>query len=447
MSHVRIILFAALSSLLSLQSPATRAGPDEADQAITLRVAKLLNRVPLIDGHNDLPWEIRERFGSDLDRADLASRRTPEASTSPTPDHPSLMTDIPRLKSGHVGAQFWSVYVPVFANGPTAIKMTIEQIDLVKRLTRRYPMDLEMALTADDVIRIHKSGKIASLIGIEGGHQIDNSLAALRQMYDLGARYMTLTHATNTAWADSATDGPVHGGLTDFGRAVVHEMNKVGMIVDLSHVSAQTMKAALQTTAAPVMFSHSGARAVVDHPRNVPDDVLLLLARNRGVVMVNFFPGYVSNAFASWIDDRAAEETRLYAPPFAGHYIGQPELAKAAIAEWDRVHPAPVVTIAEVADHIEHIRKVAGVGSVGLGSDFDGIPVSPQGLNGVDKFPLVLEELARRGWSDEELAKVAGANILRVMQEVEHVSARLSAVEQPSNASIESTGQSTPSKH
>jgi membrane dipeptidase len=447
MNHVHVKVFGALCAMLSLQSISSPASPNYGDQAIALRVSKLLTRVPLIDGHNDLPWEIRERFGGDLDRVDLSVQGPRVDAKGAASDQPPLMTDIPRLRSGHVGAQFWSVFIPVSVTGPAAIKMTIEQIDLVKRMTRRYPMDLEMAFSADDVIRIHKSGRIASLIGIEGGHQIDNSLAALRQMYDLGARYMTLTHSNNTEWADSATDNPAHGGLTDFGRTVVHEMNKMGMIIDLSHVSADTMKATLQATVAPVMFSHSGARAIVDHPRDVSDDVLILVATNRGVVMVNFFPGYLSDAFNSWINDRAAEQTRLNSPPFAGRYIGQPERVKASMVEWDRAHPAPIVTIADVADHIEHVRKVAGVDCVGLGSDFDGIPMTPKGLDGVDKFPLVLEELARRGWSDEQLAKVAGGNILRVMQEVEHVSARLGAVEQPSNASIESTRRSTPLQH
>jgi membrane dipeptidase len=441
-THVRVTVFGALCAVLALQSIASRSSPNLGDQDIALRVSKLLARVPLIDGHNDLPWEIRERFGGDLDRVDLGVQGPRVDAKGVASDQPPLMTDIPRLRAGHVGAQFWSVFIPVSVTGPAAIKMTIEQIDLVKRMARRYPMDLEMAFSANDVIRIHKSGRIASLIGIEGGHQIDNSLAAMRQMYDLGARYMTLTHSSNTEWADSATDNPAHGGLTDFGRVVVHEMNKTGMIIDLSHVSVDTMKAALQATAAPVMFSHSGARAIVDHPRDVSDDILVLVAKNRGVVMVNFFPGYVSDVFNNWINDRAAEQTRLNSPPFAGRYIGQPERVKASMVEWDRTHPAPNVTISDVADHIEHVRKVAGVDCVGLGSDFDGIPMTPKGLDGVDKFPLVLEELARRGWSDEELAKVAGGNILRVMREVERVSAHLRATEQPSNASIEPIGKS-----
>jgi membrane dipeptidase len=441
MTRIRMTVSGALCALLALQAIPSQSSPDQGGQEIALRVSKLLTRVPLIDGHNDLPWEIRDRFDSDLDRVDLSTNLGRTHSEAAAEDQLPLMTDIPRLRAGHVGAQFWSVYIPVSVTGAAAIKMTIEQIDLVKRMTQRYPADLAMAYTAADVVRIHKSGKVASLIGIEGGHQIDNSLATLRQMYDLGARYMTLTHSSNTEWADSATDNPAHGGLTEFGRTVVREMNRVGMIVDLSHVSSDTMKAALQTSAAPVMFSHSSARAIVDHPRNVSDEILALVAKNRGVVMVNFFPGYISDAFNNWYDDRSAEGTRLNAPPLSGRYIGQPERAKAAMAEWERTHPAPTVTIAEVADHIEHVRRIAGVDYVGLGSDFDGIPMAPKDLDGVDKFPLVIEELARRGWSDQELAKVAGENMLRVMREVEQVSARLRAAEQPSNARIEPPGQ------
>ncbi|HEX7678897.1 MAG TPA: dipeptidase, partial [Thermoanaerobaculia bacterium] len=391
---------------------------------------------PVIDGHNDLPWEIRERFGNveglDL-RADTASIPRPVNAAA---DWAPLMTDIPRLRAGHVGGQFWSVYIPATVTGPAAVKMTLEQIDLVHALVARYPTDLQMAYTADDIVSIHKAGRIASLIGIEGGHQIDNSLPALRQMYALGARYMTLTHVLNTDWADSATDNPRHHGLTPFGRIVVHEMNRLGMLVDLSHVSAETMKAALAVTESPVIFSHSGARALVDHPRDVPDDVLSLVAHNRGVVMVNFYPGYVSSDRAHWVADRAAELARFNSPPYAGLYVGQPERAKAALAEWDKLHPAPIVTIAMVADHVEHIRQVAGVDCVGLGSDFDGIDVTPMGLDGVDKYPALLEELAHRGWRDGELARLAGGNVRRVMREAEAVAKRLQKTERASFATI-----------
>jgi membrane dipeptidase len=285
-------------------------------------------------------------------------------------------------------------------------------------------------------VSAHKAGRIASLIGIEGGHQIDNSLPVLRDMYLLGARYMTLTHTLNNDWADSATDAPKHHGLTPFGRAVVHEMNRLGMLVDLSHVSPDTMRDALNTSLAPVMFSHSGARALNDHPRDVPDDVLKMVARNRGIVMATFANTYVSAERNRWEADRAAEQTRFNAPPYAGLYIGQPDRAKAALAEWDRQHPKPVVTLAMVADHIEHIRQVAGIDAVGIGSDFDGIPEVPQGLEGVDRYPALFQELARRGWTDAELSKLAGGNMLRVMREAAAVAKRLQATEAPSTATI-----------
>jgi membrane dipeptidase len=379
---------------------------------------------PLIDGHNDLPWEIRDRFKSDLAAIDLQS----DTSRLPSPDAAApLMTDIPRLRAGHVGGQFWSVWIPTDVRGFQAVQMTLEQMDLVKRMAARYPADLEMAYSAADVRRIHKSHKIASLIGIEGGHQINNSLAVLREMYDAGARYMTLTHTTNTGWADSATDAPAHHGLTAFGMDVVREMNRLGMLVDLSHVSPETMKAALAVSEAPVIFSHSSARALVDHPRNVPDDILRSVASNGGVVMVNFAPGYVSEARNRWDADQAAEKTRFNSPPYVGLYIGQPDRAKAALAAWEDTHPRPVTTLAQVADHIEHIRQVAGVDHVGLGSDFDGIDDAPVGLDGVNRYPALLEELMRRGWSDADIAKLAGENLLRVFAAAEKVSLRLRA--------------------
>ena len=294
--------------------------------------------------------------------------------------------------------------------------------------------------------RIHKAGAIASLIGIEGGHQIDNSLPVLREMYALGARYMTLTHSANTEWGDSATDAPKHHGLTPFGREVVREMNRLGMLVDISHVSAETMNAVLDVTQAPVMFSHSSTRAIVDHPRDVPDDVLVRLKKNGGVVMVNFYPGYVSAARNRWDADYAAERARYDSPPFAGIYIGQPERAKAALDEWVKAHPAPRVTLSEVADHIEHVRQVAGIDHVGLGSDFDGIPLTPTGLEGVDKYPDLLMELMRRGWTDDEIAKLAGENILRALTATEAVAARLRSSTQASEATIGEL-DAAPAKH
>jgi membrane dipeptidase len=407
-----------------------------ADNDYQARVLKVLKQTPLIDGHNDLPWEIRDRFQGRLAAFDLNS----DTSKLPYPaGAAALMTDIPRLRAGMVGGQFWSVWVPVDLPGPQAVQTTIEQIDLVKRLASKYPAVFEIAYTAADVRRIHRAGKIASLIGIEGGHQINDSLAVLRQMYELGARYMTLTHVLNTRWADAATDTPAHHGLTPFGEEVVREMNRLGMLVDLSHVSPDTMRAALAVSASPVMFSHSSARALVDHPRDVPDDVLKLTAKNDGVVMVNFFPGYVSAARNQWEADRAAEMARYSSPPFGGLYIGQPDRAKAAIEAWEREHPMPVTTLEQVADHIEHVRQVAGVDHVGLGSDFDGIPDAPRGLEGVDRYPALLAELMRRGWSDGDVAKVAGENVLRVMAACERVAATLRAARPPSETLIGTT--------
>ncbi len=397
------------------------------------RVERVLKQTPLIDGHNDLPWEIRERFQGRLSALDLksdTSKLTPPADSAP------LMTDIVRMHAGHMGGQFWSVWVPVSLKGFEAVQTTIEQIDLVKRLAARYPADLEMAFTAADVRRIHHAGKIACMIGIEGGNQINNSLAVLRQMYDLGARYMTLTHVLNTEWADAATDSPAHHGLTPFGVEVIREMNRLGMLIDLSHVSPDTMKAALAASAAPVIFSHSSARALVDHPRDVPDDVLAQVARNGGVVMVNFASTYVSAARNQWEADRAAEQARYNTPPYGGMYIGQPDRAAAALKKWDSEHPKPVATLEQVADHVEHIRQVAGIDHVGIGSDFDGIPDTPRGLEGVDRYPALLAELMRRGWSDTDVAKLAGDNVLRVMAEAERVSVKLRAERGASEATL-----------
>jgi len=421
----------ALGALLSLG--AVLAPPSLAATSDAQRIERILAQTPLIDGHNDLPWEIRTRFGGDLAKIDL-SRST---AALPAPEgSPPLQTDIPRLRAGHVGGQFWSVFIPADVEGPAAVQMTIEQIDLVKRICARWPQDLAMAYTAADVVRLHKSGQVAALIGVEGGHQINNSLAVLRAYYELGARYMTLAHFKNNAWADSATDNPAHHGLTPFGREVVREMNRLGMLVDLSHVSADTMRAALEVSVAPVIFSHSSARGLVDHPRDVPDDVLRLVAANGGVVMVNFYPGYVSEPRRRWEADRAAEVARYNSPPFGGLYIGQPERTRAAVAAWERAHPAPPVGLADVADHVEYIRKVAGADHVGFGSDFDGIPDSPAGLDGVDKYPALLAELARRGWSDGDLAKVAGGNVLRVLARAEAVSVRLRGAHGPSEATL-----------
>jgi membrane dipeptidase len=343
------------------------------------------------------------------------------------------MTDMARLHQGHVGGQFWSVYIPSEVTGDAAIRATLEQIDIVKRMVKAYPNDLELARTADDIVRIHKAGKIAALIGVEGGHQIGGSLAALRQFYDLGARYMTLSHFKNNEFADSATDDPKWHGLNDFGRIVVREMNRLGMLVDLSHVSPETMSDALDTTKAPVIFSHSDARALADHPRNVPDDILKRLPANGGVVMVNFYAGHLSEPCRQWDAQHAAEGASLDTL-----YVGQPDIRKAKLAEWEKAHPAPTIDVGLVADHIEHIAKVAGYDHVGLGGDLDGIPYdgAPPGMNSVSGYPLLFAELIRRGWSDENLAKLAGGNLLRVMHRAEAVAASMKN-EPPSTATLQ----------
>jgi membrane dipeptidase len=425
---VEIIAAAILALFMSMPTPGLAADID-----YHARVVRLLKTTPLIDGHNDLPWEIRDRFKGGLAGVDLT---TDTSKLTAPADGAPLMTDIPRLRGGLVGGQFWSVWIPVEIKGYETVQITLEQIDLVKRMAARYPSDFEMAYTAADVRRIHKHGKIASLIGIEGGHQINNSLPVLRQMYDLGARYMTLTHVLTTDWADAATDAPRHHGLTAFGQEVIREMNRLGMLVDLSHVSPETMRAALAVTEAPVIFSHSAARALVDHPRDVSDDILSLVAKNGGVVMVNFCPCYVSAERNRWNADRAAEQARFSSPPYGGLYIGQPDRAAAALAAWDKEHPRPIVTLGQVADHIEHIRQVAGIDHVGLGSDFDGIPDAPLGLEAVDKYPALLEELMRRGWSDADIAQLAGENVLRVMAAAEQVGTRLRAIRPASEAKL-----------
>ena len=435
--HLRI----AACLLVALPCIALAALPSAKDKALSARVDRVLTETPVIDGHNDLPWGIRTDFGN-VGNIDLsADTSNLRGKTADGDVH--LMTDIPRARKGHLGAQFWSVWIPATTTGPEAVQMTLEQIDIVRTMVAKYPKDFEMASTAADIQRIEKSGRIASLIGVEGGHQINNSLPVLRDYYALGVRYMTLTHSKNTDWADSATDTPAHQGLTPFGRAVVHEMNRLGMLVDLSHVSPETMKAALETTRAPVIFSHSSARALDDHPRDVPDDVLRMVKQNHGVVMVNFYPPFISQAVATWDADRAGASAK-----FDALYVGQPDRAKAAMDQWKKEHPQPKATIAQVADHIDHIRKIAGVESVGIGSDFDGIEITPEGLEGVDTYPALFAELARRGWTDGELAALAGRNLLRVMREAEQVAAKLQAQEASSNATIkmDAGGSSTPNE-
>jgi membrane dipeptidase len=403
------------------------------DPKVQARIDRILKATPLIDGHNDLPEQLRENYNMSVDG--LAS------GTERRPGHP-LMTDMARLHQGRMGAQFWSVYIPSEVTGDAAIRATLEQIDIVKRLVKAYPNDLELARSADDIMRIHKTGRIASLIGIEGGHQIGGSLAALRQFYDLGARYMTLSHFKNNEFADSATDDPKYHGLNDFGRTVVHEMNRLGMLVDLSHVSPETMAGALDVSKAPVIFSHSDARALADHPRNVPDDILRRLRSNGGVVMVNFYLGHLSEPYREWEGQHSAEEALL-----ADLYTGQPEIRKAKLADWEQAHPAPKSDVGIIADHIEHVASIAGHDHVGIGGDLDGIPFdgAPPGMNSVSGYPLLFAELIRRGWSDEDLAKLAGGNLLRVLRQTEAVAASMKD-EPPATARLQPLSPTDPWK-
>ena len=379
----------------------------------------LLRRHPLVDGHNDLPWAVRTRFGADLDRLDLAG------------PVPGTHTDLPRLRRGGVGGQFWSVYVPGTLQGDAAVAATLEQIDLVHRMIRRHPDDLELALGADDVAAAFSRGRIASLLGAEGGHSIANSLGVLRVLHRLGVRYLTLTHNVNVPWADSATDVPAIGGLSPFGEEVVREANRLGVLVDLSHVAAGTARAVLRVTQAPVVFSHSGARAVCDSPRNVPDDLLRGLAANGGVCMVTFVPDFVSPRCRAWaLGLRAEVERRGLDPRDAG--------VRATVgAEYAAEHPRPRASLAEVADHVEHVRTVAGIDHVGIGGDYDGTDDVPDGLEDVACYPGLVAELLGRGWSQDDCVRLVGGNVLRVLREVEAVSRSAAAVRGPSTARIE----------
>jgi membrane dipeptidase len=358
-----------------------------------------------------VPEQLRERRGNLI--ADFDFRDT-RATADPAKDRVAMQTDLTRLRQGRVGAQFWSVYVSALLPEPQAVQATLEQIDVTRRLIARYPADLQFVQTADEAEAAMKRGRIASLIGMEGGHSIGGSLAVLRQMYALGARYMTLTHFKNTAWADSATDNPAHDGLTDFGRDVVREMQRVGMLVDLSHVSEATMMDALDAAKAPVMFSHSGARAIVAHPRNVSDAVLDRLKANGGIVMVVTLPSYVSSEAREWSNRRAAEKTRL-----DEFHVGDPKAAQAAFAVWLAANPAPRSTIAQLADHIDHIVKRAGIDHVGIGGDFDGMSTTTQGLDDVSAYPALFAALARRGYAQADLEKIASRNMLRVLRGAE----------------------------
>lgn len=358
----------------------------------------------VFDGHNDLPWQFREKEDLSFQVIDL--RKFQKA----------LHTDIPRLKKGGVGAQFWSAFVTSSTmRKKTAVRETLEQIDVVRRMVEKYPDAFEMAYTADDVLRIRKAGKIASLIGVEGGHSIDNSLGVLRMMYRLGVRYMTLTHSENLDWADSATDKPRHRGLTKFGEEVIREMNRLGMLVDISHVSADTMKHAIRVTKAPVIASHSSAFAVADHPRNVPDDVLRLVKANGGVIMVNFFPGFVTSEGARASRDGAEVYRKLQEKISDSRELNQ------AWRAYRKGRPVPPCTLHHVVDHIEHIIKVAGIDHVGLGSDYDGIDSVPKQLEDVSCFPYITQELLNRGYAKSDILKVLGLNALRVLREAEKV--------------------------
>ncbi|MET3437382.1 dipeptidase [Sphingomonas sp. 1185] len=385
-----------------------------ADPAVTRRVDSVLARAPIVDGHNDLPWELRDT-GVTPESPSLAT------DTAALP-HP-LQTDLPRLKRGGVGGQFWSVWIPADVTGPRAVEMTLEQIDRVHRLVAAHPDRMAMARTAGDVRRIAQTGRIASLIGVEGGHQIDGRLSVLRQYKALGVAYLTLTHGRSLAWADSSTDAPHANGLSAFGRAVVAEMNRIGMIVDVAHVSDATMAAVLDISKAPVIASHSDARALADAPRNIPDALLRRIGAGGGVVMVNCYPAFLSSAWRAWDAARTAYARSVGVP--ANVYGAR---SPAPLVAWDAANPAPRVTAAMVADHIEHIARIAGRGAVGFGGDYDGINgTGPEGMTGVDGYPLVLAELVRRGWSDADLAGLTSGNILRVMEQVEAVAKDLSA--------------------
>lgn len=400
------------------QGPSSSGSTQRGTSALLERANALLKEAPVIDGHNDFPWALRQHDPArSLEGLDISRSQ------------PSLMTDIPRLRAGGVGGQFWSVYVPVDVKGGEAVTETLEEIDTVYRMVRKYPETFAFAATADDVDRLTKEGKVASMIGVEGGHCIDDSLAVLRMYYTLGARYMTLTHTSNTDWADSATDTPKFHGLAPFGEDVVKEMNWLGMLVDLSHVSPDTMRAAIRVSQAPVIFSHSDAKALTDHSRNVPDDVLHMLKTNGGVIMASFVPGFVSEDLHRWNDAHDTEQNRL-----KGLHPTDDAAVKAGMDQWAAAHPEPQASITQVADHIDHIRQVAGIDHIGLGSDFDGIEQVIPTLNDVSKYPLLIAELLRRGYSDADVKKITRENILRVMRGAEKVSKRLQAERGPSTA-------------
>jgi membrane dipeptidase len=407
-----------LLAVLALISVPSAALP--AEDAAAARARRVLETTPLIDGHNDLPWEIRDYEKAPMDVAayDLRAK---------TPGQ----TDLARLRAGHVGGQFWSVYVPGEPRKEGYARLQLEQLDIARRMIERYPDRFALALSAEDVMREFKRGRVASLLGMEGGHVIENSLGALRAYYDLGARYMTLTHNVTLDWADTQAEPGRHGGLTRFGEEVVHEMNRLGMLVDLSHTSVDTMEDALRVSEAPVIFSHASARALTDVPRNVPDAILKKVARNGGVVMVTFVPGFVSKEV---FDAYTAREVKIKAR-LEG--VTDEKEKKRIRKEMEAAEPLPKATLAMVADHVDHVHQVAGADHVGIGSDFDGMGEGPVGLDDVSKYPDLFAELARRGWTDADLRKLAGENVLRVMREAEAVARKLQASRPPSTATIE----------
>jgi membrane dipeptidase len=413
---IRALPFGPFAVLLALVLGINAPLAAQRDNALE-HARKLLRSTPLIDGHNDLPWTIRESKTAPMDVAayDLRTR---------TPRH----TDLARLKAGQVGAQFWSVYIPGEYKDSGFARVQLEQIDIARRLVARYPERLALALSTADIEREFKRGRVASLLGMEGGHAIENSLGALRAYYALGVRYMTLTHNVTLDWADAALDSARHHGLTDFGREVVREMNRLGMLVDLSHVSPAVMSNTLDVAQAPVIFSHSSARALTEHPRNVPDSILARLPKNGGVVMVTFVPDFVSNEVAAWARQYDSMTKTLDSA------VTDTTARRAQIDAWTAAHPRPPATLKQVADHIEHVRKVAGPDHVGIGSDFDGIDYTPEGLEDVSKFPDLFAELIRRGWNDQDLKKLAGQNLLRAFRAAEATAARLQRQREPSIA-------------
>ena len=405
--------FSAISALAIGAVAVVAAAGQPAPVDDLLERARVLTRAaPLIDGHNDYAWAVRE-----------VERRLFLAAVDIRSSQPRTMTDIPRLRAGGVGGQFWSVYVPASLQGEAAIRAVLEQIDVVHRMVARYPDTFELARTADDIERIVRAGRIASLVGMEGGHAIDNSLGTLRMLHALGAAYMTLTHSDNVPWADASTDTPRLGGLSKFGEEVVLEMNRLGMLVDLSHVSADTMADALRVSRAPVIFSHSSARAICDHPRNVPDEILSRLKANGGVAMVTFVPSFIAPEGGRRYPLQLAQVRRLRKA-----HPKDPVRVEAAMQAWYKAHPDPPATLAMVADHIDHI---------GIGSDFDGIQSTPAGLEDVSKYPALTAELLRRGYSEGDVQKVLGQNVLRVMRDVERAAAVLQTERPPSTATIE----------